>query len=95
MGMDYENPTVRDAVAFDLVKLDSPDVSNDFIHLAQENKWCSPLEHERFLLNRNFRVHLVNLEPEWSDIQFVREGLRGCRQSFCHVVKFSQDQLRL
>lgn len=68
-GIDFDKPTVRAAVAFDLVKLDDGSVSNDSIYTYPERIGCSPLEYERFLLNRNFRINLVNLEPEWSNIR--------------------------
>lgn len=63
-------------MAFDLVKLDDSDensigsVSNDSIYTYEEHKVYSPLEYERFLLNKNFRVNLAKLEPEWSNLTF-------------------------
>jgi hypothetical protein len=75
-GIDYDNPTVRDAVAFDLVKLDDSDednigsVSNDRVYTYEERKNYSPMEYERYLLNKNFRINLVNLEPDWSNISY-------------------------
>ena len=65
-GIDLDNPTVRDAVAFDLVKLDDGSVSNDSIYTYDEHKNYSPREYERYLLNKNWRTHLVNLDPDWS-----------------------------
>lgn len=69
-GIDYGNPTVRDAVAFDLVKLDDDSVSNDRVYTYEERKDYSPMEYERYLLNKNFRINLVNLEPDWSNISY-------------------------
>jgi hypothetical protein len=71
--IDYDKPTVRDAVAFDLVKLDDDDygsVSNDNVYTYGERKNYSPMEYERYLLNRNFRINLVNLDPDWSNITY-------------------------
>lgn len=73
MGIDYDNPTVRDAVAFDLVKLDDPSVSNTYHYTYPERRTMSPMELERFLLNRNFRINLLNLEPEWSKLPYGKE----------------------
>lgn len=73
-GIDFEHPTVRDAVALDLVKLDDStvgsigSVSNDKDYTYPEHVWFSPLEYERYLLNKNFRIHLVNLETEWKSV---------------------------
>lgn len=69
-GISYDEPTVRDAVAFDLVKLDSDSVSNDSTYTFDEHGSYSTWELERFLLHRNFRINLVNLEPEWSAITY-------------------------
>ena len=68
--IDIENPTVRAAVAFDLVKLDDGSVSNDTTYTYPEHINYSSLEYERLLLHRNFRVNLVNLDPEWSNIKY-------------------------
>lgn len=68
--IDIDNPTVRDAVAFDLVKLDDGSVSNDTTYTYPEHINYSSLEYERLLLHRNFRVNLVNLDPEWSNIKY-------------------------
>lgn len=70
-GIDFDHPTVRDAVAFDLVKLDDGTVSNDSVYTYPEHIGYSQLECERMLLNRNFRISLVNLEPEWSSISYA------------------------
>lgn len=72
LGIDYENPTVRDAVAFDLVKLDDDSVSNDSIYTYGEHLLYSPKEYERLLLHRNYRVNLVNLAEEWSVINYAK-----------------------
>ena len=72
-GMDYANPTVRDAVAFDLVKLDDDSVSNDSVYTYNYHKNYSPMEYERYLLNRNFRINLVSLGPDWSNISYGEE----------------------
>lgn len=70
-GIDLEHPTVRDAVAFDLVKLDNGSVSNDSVYTFSENRNYSSWELDRFLLNRNFRINLMHLEPEWSSITYT------------------------
>lgn len=72
-GIDYNSPTVRDAVAFDLVKLDDDSASNDRIYTYGEHKNYSPMEYERYLLNKNFRINLVNLEPDWSNIKYGKD----------------------
>ena len=69
-GINLDEPTVRDAVAFDLVKLDDDSVSNDYTYTSGEHVGYSMLEYERFLLNRNFRVNLVRVEPEWSRLRY-------------------------
>lgn len=61
---------MRDAIAVDLVKLDDDSVSNDSIYTAEEHIEWSPMEYERYLLHKNFRIHLVNLEPEWSNLNY-------------------------
>ena len=68
--INYDNPTVRDAVAFDLVKLDDDSVSNDNVYRYEEHQNYSPMEYERYLLNRNFRINLVNLAKDWSNITY-------------------------
>lgn len=73
-GIDIDQPTVRDAVAFDLVKLDDDSVSNDSEYTYAEHVGYSSLEYERYLLNRNFRINLVNLNPEWSNIKYRSDG---------------------
>lgn len=70
LGISYSNPTVRDAVAFDMVKLDDDSVSNDSKYTYPEHLEYSTLEYERFLLNKNYRINLVNLDPEFSKIRF-------------------------
>lgn len=72
-GIDFEHPTVRDAVAFDLVKLDDESVSNDSTYTYGEHVGYSPMEYERYLLHKNFRINLVNLDPDWSSITYVKE----------------------
>lgn len=80
LEIDFNNPTVRDAVAFDLVKLDDSSsdsighVSNDREYACKEHVKYSPMEYERYLLNRNFRINLVNLDSEWSRISYVGRG---------------------
>ena len=69
-GIDYDEPTCRAAVAFDLMKRADGSVSNDSTFTWEERKFCSPMEYERQLLNRNYRINLVNLEPEWSVINY-------------------------
>ena len=70
LGINFDHPTVRDAIAVDLVKLDDDCVSNDSIYTAEEHIEWSPMEYERDLLHKNFRIHLVNLEPEWSNLNY-------------------------
>ena len=69
-GIDYDKPTCRAAVAFDLMKLADGSVSNDSAFTWEERRFSSPMEYERQLLNRNYRINLVNLEPEWSIINY-------------------------
>lgn len=71
--IDYLHPTVRDAVAFDLVKLDDDSVSNDNVYRYEEHQNYSPMEYERYLLNKNFRINLVNLDPDWSNITYGKD----------------------
>ena len=73
-GIDFEYPTVRDAVAFDLVKLDNESVSNDSTYTYGEHVGYSPMEYERYLLHKNFRINLVNLDPDWSEITYKNES---------------------
>ena len=70
MGIDLNNLTVRDAVAFDVVKLDDGSVSNSDEYVFNEHVGYSAYEYERYLLNKNFRINLVNLNPEWSNIVY-------------------------
>lgn len=72
--INFEQPTVRDAVAFDLVKLDDDSVSNDRVYTFEERKNYSPMEYERYLLHKNFRINLVNLDPDWSEITYKNES---------------------
>lgn len=67
-GIDYKHPTVRDAVAFDLIKLEDGSVSNDRDYQYSEHIGYSESEYERFLLNKNFRINLINLDTDWSSI---------------------------
>lgn len=75
--ISLSNPTIRDAVALDLVKLDDAHSSNDYVYTSAEHVNYSVYEYERFLLHRNFRINLVNLEPEWSDIRHGKEDEEG------------------
>lgn len=75
--IDYDKPTVRDAVAFDLVKLDDDSVSNDRVYTFEERKNYSPMEYERYLLHKNFRINLVNLDPDWSNITYANKEVNG------------------
>ena len=79
-GINYNNPTVRDAVAFDLVKLDDDSVSNDNTYTYDERKNYSPMEYERYLLNKNFRINLVNLDPDRSIITYGEDGRGGVKE---------------
>ena len=79
--MNYDNPTFRDAVAVDLVKLvEDPnddvlnDIANDNVYLANEHVNWSPMEYERWFLHRNYRINLVNLTPDWSEISYAANG---------------------
>jgi hypothetical protein len=76
-GINIEHPTVRDAVAFDLVKLDDDSVSNDRVYTFEERKNYSPMEYERYLLHKNFRINLVNLDPDWSNITYANKEVNG------------------
>ena len=95
-GIDFDNPTVRDAVAFDLVKLDDGSVSNDTVYTYPEHINYSPSEYERFLLNRNFRINLVNLETEWSSIGQIGTDVPLVRRTIDRTyqgVRFSETLL--
>ena len=65
---------MRDAVAFDLVKLDDDSVSNDSTYTYGEHVNYSPMEYERYLLHKNFRINLVNLARDWSEITYGNES---------------------
>ena len=56
------------------MKLDDDSVSNDNIYTYEERKNYSPMEYERYLLNKNFRINLVNLDPDWSNISYGDDG---------------------
>ena len=58
-------------MAVDLVKLDDKSVSNDYISTTSEHMCWSCSEHERWMLNRNFRIHLANLENGWSSVKYT------------------------
>jgi hypothetical protein len=62
------------------VKLDDDSVSNDNIYTYEERKDYSPMEYERYLLNKNFRINLVNLDPDWSDISYGENGKDGTQK---------------
>ena len=70
LGIDIDNPRVRDAVAFDLVKLDDGSVSNDWNCEYEKHLGYSPSEYERMLLHRNFRINLVHTEPQFTKIRY-------------------------
>ena len=70
LGIEIDCPTVRDAVAFDLVKLDDGSVSNNSEYTFEDHVKYSTLEYERYLLHKNFRVNLVDLEPEWTRVKY-------------------------
>lgn len=55
----------------DFIKLDDPSVSNDTEYTYNERNYYSTAELERYMLHKNFRVHLVRLEPEWCDVTFL------------------------
>ena len=76
-GINLDAPTVRDAVALDLVKVDNDSVSNDSDYTCKEHIKYSQMEYERYLLNKNFRINLVNLEPEWSKISYAGKSNDG------------------
>ena len=73
-GIDLNKPRVRDAVALDIIKLDDDSVSNSRDYTFMEHVTYSPLEYERMVLNRNYRVNLVNFEDEWVKITYTGEG---------------------
>lgn len=72
LGIDIDHPRFRDAVAFDLVKLDDSDsddiggVSNDWDCEYLKHLGYSPMEYERMLLHRNYRTNMVHSEPEFT-----------------------------
>lgn len=70
--VDFDKPTVRDAVAFDLVKLDDDSVSNDTEYTFDEHVGYSQHEYDRLVLGRNFRIHLSNDAPEWREIEYLK-----------------------
>ena len=77
-AIDFAHPTVRDAVALGMVKLSNDSVSVDYCNDFVENKNYSPYEFERYMLHRNFKVNLVNLEPtEWVNITYDRKLENG------------------
>ena len=81
-GINLDRPTIRDAVALDIIKLDDSNldvqsVSNDNVYTWPERITYSPMEYERFLLNKNFRINLVNLEHEWSKITYMGRNWDG------------------
>ena len=51
-------------MAFDLVKLEDGSVSNDSTCTANKHVRYSPMEYERYLLNRNYRINLIYLESQ-------------------------------
>lgn len=68
-------------MAIDLIKIQDPDeeeieegtpndISNDSTYHLDEHLYWSTAEHERWILNRNFRISLVNLENGWSSISY-------------------------
>ena len=73
-GINYDEPTVRDAIAFDMVKFDEDSVSNSDEYTYMEHIGYSAREYRRFLLNKNFRVNLVHLEPEWNKITYHKKA---------------------
>ena len=85
-GIDFYNPTFRDAVALDLVKLvDDDSVSNDYIYLANEHRWWSPMEYERWLMHRNYRINLVNLAPDFSNITYTKSETSDTRRTIDYM----------
>ena len=62
------------------MKLDDDSVSNDSIYTYEEHKNYSPMEYERYLLNRNYRINLVNLAPDWSNISYGKNGKDGTKR---------------
>jgi hypothetical protein len=96
-GIDIKNPTVRDAVVFDLVKLDEDSVSNDTEYTFEEHVEYSTREYDRYLLNKNYRVNLVNLEKEWSSIHYKVSDSTQLKRTVDRVyqgIKMSENFLR-
>lgn len=99
-GIKYNNPTVRDAVALDLVKLDDDSVSNDKDYTYEERTVYSSHEYERFLLNKNFRINLINLDTEWSQLTYRHRNESGVPKDkrttdrYYQGVKVSETMLR-
>lgn len=94
MGIDFSRPRVRDAVAFDIVKLDDDTVSNWKEYTFMEHVTYSPLEYERMVLNRNYRVNLYSLEDEWVKITYMDDDSGMITKRKRTVEKVSQG-LRL
>ena len=69
-GEDFSHPTVRLGVALDLIKLDDSSVSNDSEYHYGELETMSPQEIDRFILHRNFRINLVNLDYEYTNVKY-------------------------
>lgn len=86
-GIDIDKPKFRDAVAFDLVKLDDSDsediggMSNDWDCEYQKHLGYSPMEYERMILHRNYRTNMVHSEPEFTMIQYEGEEEPKARET--------------
>ena len=54
------------------MKLDDNSVSNDTEYTFDEHVGYSQHEYDRFVLGRNFRIHLSNNAPEWREIEYLK-----------------------
>ena len=78
-GEDFSHPTVRLGVALDLIKLDDSSVSNDSEYHYGELETMSPQEIDRVILHRNFRINLVNLDYEYTNVKYKDGDVKKVR----------------
>ena len=69
--MDFDKPTVRDAVSVGLVKLDDGSVSNSKEYVGEDEQKNTNLEWERRILNQNYRINLFQDHPEYSNVHYM------------------------
>ena len=70
---------MRLGVALDLIKLDDSSVSNDSEYHYGELETMSPHEIDRFILHRNFRINLVNLDYEYTNVKYKDGDVKKVR----------------